>query len=156
MSLEKVRAHLRPFGLEGRVLALDKPSATVGEAAAAVGCQPARIAKTLSFLVEGQPLLVVTAGDRKIDNPKYKAAFGQKAVMIPAPSVQALTGYPVGGVCPFALPPGVPVYLDDSLKRFEDVYPAAGTGASAVRLTLAELEETSAARGWVDICKEVE
>lgn len=153
MSLQKVTEYLMPYGLDGRVLALEASSATVDEAALAVGCQPAHIAKTLSFLVEGQAVIVVMAGDAKVDNPKYKAQFHQKATMIPAAEVEALVGYPVGGVCPFALPDGVPVYLDESLRRFDVVYPAAGTPASAVKLTLDELQTASRAKGWVDVGK---
>lgn len=153
MYLTKVIDYLRPLGLADRVMALKQSSATVEEAAIAIGCPPERIAKTLSFRADGVAHLVVTAGDQRVDNGKYKECFHQKAVMLPAAEVEALVGYPVGGVCPFALPVHVPVYLDESLKRFQEVYPAAGTGASAVRLTLAELQLASGARGWVDVCK---
>lgn len=153
MSVERVKQYLQPFGLEERVLTFSASSATVEEAALAVGCQPQRIAKTLSFLVAGAPLLIVMAGDGKIDNAKFKARFHQKAAMIPPDQVQALVGYAVGGVCPFAVAPGVAVYLDESLRRFETVYPAAGDARSAVKLSPEELEKASQAAGWVDVAK---
>ncbi len=153
MSEAKVREYLKPFRLEDRVLSFDVSSATVEEAAKAVGCAPQRIAKTMSFLVDGKAVLVVMAGDAKVDNPKYKAAFRQKATMIPAGSVLELTGFPMGGVCPFAVPTGVPVYLDESLKRFDVVYPSGGSKQSAVKVSLGELETASGAVGWVDVGK---
>ena len=153
MSIEKAKAYLTQFGVQDRVLEFDVSSATVELAAQAVGCEPARIAKSLSFLVEDTPILILAAGAAKVDNPRYKTRFGTKAKMIPADQVEELIGHGVGGVCPFGTKPGVTVYLDESLRRFEVVYPAAGTPASAVELNLAELEQASSASGWVDVCK---
>ena len=153
MSIEKARKHLARYGLDSKILEFDTSSATVELAAEAVGTQPQRIAKTLSFLVDGDPVLIVVAGDGRIDNKKFNAQFHTKAKMIPADQVLDLVGYDVGGVCPFGLNEGVPVWLDESLKRFETVYPAAGNAASAVELTLPELEEAGGALGWVDISK---
>ena len=153
MSMQAARDHLAKFGLEGRIREFSVSSATVELAAVAVGCEPARIAKSLSFLVGEQPILILAAGDAKVDNPRYKAKFGTKAKMIPADQVEELIGHGVGGVCPFGTKPGVTVYLDESLRRFDVVYPAAGTAASAVELTLPELETASGACGWVDVCK---
>ena len=153
MSLERAKAHLERFGLADRVQLFDVSSATVELAAQAVGCEPARIAKTLSFLLPEGPVLVLAAGDARIDNSKYKAQFHTKAKMIPHDQVEELIGHGVGGVCPFGVKEGVPVWLDESLRRFDLVYPAAGTSNSAVKLTLAELEQASQALGWVDVCK---
>ena len=153
MSLELAKAHLERFGLADRVQLFDVSSATVELAAQAVGCEPARIAKTLSFLLPEGPVLVLAAGDARIDNSKYKAQFHTKAKMIPHDQVEELIGHGVGGVCPFGVKEGVPVWLDESLRRFDLVYPAAGTSNSAVKLTLAELEQASQALGWVDVCK---
>lgn len=153
MSLEKVQDYFDNYQMKDRVLVFEQSSATVELAAAAVGCEPARIAKTMSFLQGEQAVLIVTAGDVKIDNPKYKAAFHQKAKMIPGDLVEAYIGHAPGGVCPFAIREGVPVYLDESLKRFETVYPAAGSGNSAIGLTIPELETYSGSCGWVDVCK---
>lgn len=153
MSIEKGRAYLRQRGYEDRVREFTVSSATVELAAQAVGCEPARIAKTLSFLVGEEAILIVAAGDAKIDNAKYKAQFHQKAKMLTPQQVLELVGHPVGGVCPFAIREGVAVYLDESLKRFETVFPACGSGNSAIQLTIPQLEETSRAAGWVDVCK---
>ncbi|MBP3655995.1 MAG: YbaK/EbsC family protein [Clostridia bacterium] len=153
MSIENARAHLARHGFEDRVMELDVSSATVALAAQALGCEPARIAKTLSFERGDGAILILAAGDARIDNPKFKAAFGMKARMLPAERVEALIGHGVGGVCPFGIHEGVPVYLDESLRRFDVVYPAAGTAASAVRLTVEELERASEACGWVDVTK---
>ena len=153
MSIEKAKAYLAGFGAAERVRELAQSSATVELAAAAVGCEPARIAKTLSFMTAEGPILVVAAGDARIDNQKYKARFHMKAKMLPHDEVGPLIGHEVGGVCPFGVNEGVPVWLDESLKRFETVYPAAGNAASAVELTLPELEEAGGALGWVDISK---
>ncbi len=153
MSLERAKAHLERFGLADRIQLFDVSSATVELAAQAVGCQPARIAKTLSFLLPEGPVLILAAGDARIDNSKYKAQFHTKAKMIPHDQVEELIGHGVGGVCPFGVKEGVPVWLDESLRRFDLVYPAAGTSNSAVKLTLAELEQASQALGWVDVCK---
>lgn len=153
MSIEKVRAYFKQYGMEGRVLEFPVSSATVELAAQALGCEPCRIAKTLSFLVEGRAILIVAAGDAKVDNHKYKAQFGAKAKMLSADEVTALVGHAVGGVCPFAVNKGVTVYLDESLKRFETVYPACGSSNSAIELTIPELEQYSGFTGWIDVCK---
>ena len=153
MSIEAVRQALLPLGLADRMQFFDVSSATVPLAALAVGVEEARIAKTLSFRgPEGGALLVVTAGDARIDNPKFKAAFGCKARMLTAEEAKQLTGHAVGGVCPFALPEGVAVCLDESLRRFDTVYPACGSANSAIRLTPDELEKASGGH-WVDVCK---
>ncbi len=128
-------------------------SATVELAAQALGCEPGRIAKTLSFLVGARAVLIVAAGDAKVDNHKYKAQFGVKAKMLSADEVTELVGHAVGGVCPFAVNEGVTVYLDESLKRFDTVYPACGSSNSAIELTIPELERYSGFAGWIDVCK---
>lgn len=156
MSLEKVKQYFHGFGLEDRVKVLSQSSATVEAAAVAVGCEPARIAKTMSFFVGDESVLIVAAGDVKIDNKKYKEFFHQKAKMIPFDEVEKYVGHAPGGVCPFVIPEGVKVYLDVSLKRFEIVYPAAGTGNSAVELSVDELAKYSKMSEWVDVCKLVE
>lgn len=153
MAIEKVKAYLRNYGMEERVLELDMSSATVELAAQALGCQPCRIAKSLSFLVEGKAVLVVVAGDARIDNPKYKAQFGTKAKMLSPEEAETLVGHAVGGVCPFAVNEGVEVYLDASLKRFETVFPACGSSNSAIELSIPELEKFSGYSGWIDVCK---
>ncbi len=153
MSIERVRAFFRPLGREGDILEFPVSSATVELAAQAVGVIPARIAKTLSFLVEGGCVLIVAAGDAKIDNAKFKHQFHTKAKMLTAEQVSEFTGHAVGGVCPFANPEGVRTWLDVSLKRFDTVFPAAGSGNSAIELTCPELEEYSRCQGWVDVCK---
>ena len=153
MSLDRAKAHLEQFGLADRIQLFDVSSATVELAAQAVGCAPAHIAKTLSFLTPDGPVLILAAGDAKIDNSKYKARFHTKAKMIGHDEVEPLIGHGVGGVCPFGINEGVPVWLDESLRRFDIVYPAAGTANSAVKLHLDELERASQAQGWVDVCK---
>ena len=155
MSVEKVREYLKEYGKDQAVRVLDESSATVELAAKAVGVEPARIAKTLSFCgkEEGTCVLVVTAGDQKVDNGKFKHFFGMKARMPKGEEVERLTGHAPGGVCPFANPPHTEVYLDSSLKRFETVFPAAGSGNSAIELTCEELAACSRARGWIDVCK---
>ena len=153
MSIEKVKAFFASYGVEDRVMEFDVSSATVELAAQALHCEPCRIAKTLSFLVNGAPILIVAAGDAKIDNPKYKAQFGAKAKMLSPDEAVALIGHAVGGVCPFAINEGVAVYLDESLKRFETVFPACGSSNSAIELTPAELEQYAAPAAWVDVCK---
>ena len=154
MSIEKVRAFLAQKGREGDILEFDVSSATVELAAQAVGCAPERIAKTLSFFVEESCVLVVCAGDAKIDNGKFKAQFHTKAKMLTPDQVVEFTGHAVGGVCPFAIEnPAVATFLDASLKRFTTVYPAAGSSNSAIALTRSELEEFSDSKGWVDVCK---
>lgn len=154
MSIEKVRSFFRSCGIEERLLEFAESSATVELAAHAVGCEPARIAKTLSFMVAGKPVLVVVAGDMRIAGPKFKAAFHEKPRMIPAAEVEACIGHAVGGVCPFAVKEGVEVYLDVSLKRFATVFPACGSGSSAIELSPEELERYSRAAGWVDVGKD--
>lgn len=153
MSMERARAHLAKYGLEDRIRELTESSATVALAAQALGCEPARIAKTLSFESGEGAILILAAGDARIDNTKFKHRFDMKARMLSAERVEPLIGHAVGGVCPFGVNEGVPVYLDESLRRFDVVYPAAGTAASAVRLTLPELERASEAQGWVDVTK---
>ena len=153
MSIERARAHLAKYGFEDRIRELTVSSATVALAAEALGCEPARIAKTLSFENGEGAILVIAAGDARIDNAKFKHRFGMKAHMLSAERVEPLIGHGVGGVCPFGIHEGIPVYLDESLKRFDIVYPAAGTAASAVMLTLSELERASEADGWVDVTK---
>lgn len=153
MSIERVKAYFREYGLEGRVRELDMSSATVELAAAALNCEPRRIAKTLSFLKEGHALLVVAAGDAKIDNRKYKEEFKTKAKMLSREEAETLVGYAVGGVCPFAVNEGTEVYLDVSLKRFETVFPACGSANSAIELMIPELERYSGYQKWVDVCK---
>ncbi|MBQ7801228.1 MAG: YbaK/EbsC family protein [Oscillospiraceae bacterium] len=153
MSIEKVRAYFRDFGMEDRILEFPVSSATVELAAQALNCAPERIAKTLSFLVGERPILIVAAGDTKIDNPRYKARFGTKAKMLTIEQASELIGHAVGGVCPFAVKDGVAVYLDESLKRFDTVYPACGSSNSAIELTIPELEKYSGFEAWVDVCK---
>lgn len=154
MSLERVTEYLRQFGLDGRVRSFDASSATVELAAQALGVAPERIAKTLSFLTKEGCVLVVAAGDARVDNGKFKRFFGEKARMLPTELVEQLTGHPVGGVCPFDVACGVRVYLDASLRRFDTVFPAAGTAHSAVEMTCDELERASRALTWVDVCKD--
>lgn len=153
MSIETVREWFRPLGRDGDVREFPVSSATVELAAAALSVEPARIAKTLSFAQGEGCLLVVTAGDQKIDNAKFKAAFGMKAKMLPPEEVLRLTGHAVGGVCPFALPDGVRVALDVSLRRFPLIYPACGSANSAIGLTCEELEAYVPGAVWVDVCK---
>ena len=153
MSIDKVRAYLAQFGASDRVMEFDVSSATVELAAQALQCEPARIAKTLSFMAGERPVFIVMAGDARIDNPKYKHLFGVKARMMTAEQLESLTGLHFGGVCPFAVSDVVEVYLDESLRRFTTVYPACGTSNSAIELTLPELEQFSRARGWIDVGK---
>ena len=153
MSIEKVKAYFAAQDMAARVMDFVVSSATVELAAAALSCEPCRIAKTLSFLVDGAPILIVAAGDAKVDNPRYKAKFGTKAKMLTPEEAVELIGHAVGGVCPFAVNEGVKVYLDESLKRFETVFPACGSSNSAIELSLPELEQHSAACEWVDVCK---
>ncbi len=155
MSIEKVKAYFKTYGMEDKILEFDVSSATVELAALALHCEPQRIAKTLSFLADGQTVLIVTAGDRKIDNKKYKAQFGTKAKMLSAQEAETLVGHAVGGICPFAVNEGVSVYLDQSLRRFETVFPACVSSNSAIELTIAQLEQYSGYAEWVDVCKEV-
>lgn len=153
MSIEKVKAYFAAAGMAERVLEFTVSSATVALAAEALGCEPARIAKTLSFVDGEGAILIVAAGDAKVDNAKFKARFGMKAKMLTPEDALRLVGQAVGGVCPFAVNEGVPVYLDESLRRFATVYPACGSSNSAIELTIPELEEYSRTEGWVDVCK---
>jgi len=153
MSIEKVRTYFRQFGMEDRILEFPVSSATVELAAKALNVEGARIAKTLSFKLGERVLLVVCAGDAKIDNRRYKDTFGGKASMLSFDEAAALVGHAVGGVCPFAVKEGVEVYLDESLRRFQTVYPAAGSSNSAIEMTMEELEKYSGCRKWVDVCK---
>lgn len=154
MSIEKVRAYFKGFGIEERIREFGVSSATVELAARAVGVEGARIAKSLSFKVEDKPVIIVTAGDAKVDNGRYKARFHTKAKMLTREEAHTLIGHDVGGVCSFALPEDVKVYLDVSLKRFDTVFPAAGSGNSAIELTCEELEKYSSNfQQWVDVCK---
>lgn len=156
MSLKSAKDYFRQFGMQDRVLEFPVSSATVEEAAAALHCEECRIAKTMSFLVDGRAVLIVMAGDARVDNPKYKEQFHTKAVMLKGDEVEALTGHPVGGVCPFGVRDSIAVYLDRSLQRFETVFPACGSRNSAIELTLSELEMVSQSKGWIDVCKEWE
>lgn len=152
MSIERVRAFMRERNMEQRVMEFEVSSATVELAAQAVGCEPARIAKSLSFMVDGSPILIVAAGDVKVDNSRFKTQYHTKAKMLTPDEAVNLVGHAVGGVCPFAINPGVSVYLDESLRRFETVFPACGSSNSAIELTLPELESLSGGT-WVDVCK---
>lgn len=153
MAIERVREYFGKYGMAEKIREFDVSSATVELAAEALQCKPQRIAKTLSFLVDGHAVLIVTAGDTKIDNAKYKAQFGTKAKMLSPEEVETLVGHAVGGVCPFAVNEGVDIYLDVSLKRFETVFPACGSSNSAIELTIPELEEYARFLEWVDVCK---
>ena len=154
MPFEKVKRYFEDKGLGQRVIALEKSSATVEEAAEAIGCEPKQIAKTMSFFLNDRPILIVTAGDAKVEKKKYKNMFHQKAKMIPSEQVEKYVGHAPGGVCPFAVNSDVSIWLDVSLKRFNRVYPAGGNGHSAVNLSLQELAEYSNCIGWVDVCKD--
>ncbi len=154
MAIERVKEYLRRLGAEEKILELPVSSATVELAAAALGCEPCRIAKTLSFRAGERIVLIVAAGDAKIDNHKYKACFGTKAKMLAAEEIEPLTGHAAGGVCPFAVNAGTEVFLDASLRRFATVFPACGSSNSAIELTLPELERYAACfGGWVDVCR---
>lgn len=155
MSLEKAKNHLESFGLSEHIREFDVSSATVELAAKALGCKEAEIAKSMAFIVDEKPIIIVCAGDVKIDNAKYKAMFHTKAVMIKFAELESLIGHAAGGVCPFGVNSGVTVYLDESLKRFDTVYPAAGTANSAVQLTIDDLEKSSQASAWVDVTKSI-
>ena len=153
MSIEKVKVYFSQYSMADRVQEFEVSSATVELAAQALNCEPCRIAKTLSFMVDGHAVLIVAAGDAKIDNPKYKAQFGTKAKMLTPDEAETLIGHAVGGVCPFAVNEGVTVYLDNSLKRFETVFPACGSSNSAIELSIEELEKYSGYAAWIDVCK---
>ena len=154
MSLEKAKAYLAEKGYAAHVIELEDSSATVQLAAQALGVEPGMIAKTMSFLIGEEAILILTEGTARVDNRKYKDTFHMKAKMIPFEEVEKWIGHAPGGVCPFGIKEGVKVYLDESLKQFDTVYPAAGNDHSAVKLTIAELEEVAGAVGWVDVCKE--
>ena len=154
MAIEKVREYFKKYGIEDKIQEFDVSSATVELAAKALHCEPKRIAKTLSFIVNDSVILIVVAGDAKIDNKKYKQKFSTKAKMIPVEEVVELVGHGVGGVCPFAINEGINVYLDESLKRFYTVFPACGSSNSAIELTIPEIEKYSNYDSWVDVCKE--
>ncbi len=154
MSIERVRTYFKQYDMENRIQEFDVSSATVELAAKALNCEPKRIAKTLSFMLNGNAILIVTAGDAKIDNHKYKEKFGAKAKMLSADEVETLVGHAVGGVCPFGINEGIEVYLDESLKRFDTVFPACGSSNSAIELSPQELEKYSGFNEWVDVCKE--
>ena len=156
MAIENVKEYFRQYGIQDRILEFDVSSATVELAAEAVGCEPKRIAKTMSFLVKEQPVLIVLAGDARISNSKFKGVFHTKAKMIPKESVEKLIGHEIGGVCPFAVKTGVEVYLDSSLKRFETVFPAAGSSNSAIELSIEELMRYSGAKDFVDVSEDLE
>ena len=153
MAIEKVKAYFAQYGMADRVQEFPVSSATVELAAQALHCEPCHIAKTLSFLVGDKAILIVAAGDAKIDNPKYKAQFGTKAKMLTPEEAETLVGHAIGGVCPFAVADGVRVYLDESLKRFQTVFPACGSSNSAIELTIEELERYSGFASWIDVCK---
>ena len=154
MSLEKAKAYLAEKGYADHVIELEDSSATVQLAAQALGVEPGMIAKTMSFLIGEEAILILTEGTAKVDNRKYKDTFHMKAKMIPFEEVEGWIGHAPGGVCPFGIKEGIKVYLDESLKQFDTVYPAAGNDHSAVKLTIAELEEVAGAVGGVDVCKE--
>ncbi len=156
MSIDRVKEYFRDRGMENRVLEFGVSSATVELAARALGCEDCRIAKTLSFRMGERIVLIVAAGDAKIDNKKYKSQFGMKAKMLSSEETEPLVGYAAGGICPFAVNNGVEIYLDESLKRFETVFPACGSSNSAIELTIPELDEFAGSRGWVDVCRLVE
>ena len=156
MAFEKAKAYLEKYGLADRIIETEHSSATVAAAAETLGCEEAMIAKTLSFLQEDRPVLILADGTARIDNRKYKDRFGCKAKMIPAEMVEPLIGHDIGGVCPFGVNAGVTVYLDESLRRHETVYPAAGTDHSGVKLSVPELEICSGFTEWVDVCKQPE
>jgi prolyl-tRNA editing enzyme YbaK/EbsC (Cys-tRNA(Pro) deacylase) len=153
MSVELASKYLAQFGLDKKIITFATSSATVELAAQAAGCEPARIAKTLSFMTKTGPILIVTAGDTKIDNAKYKAKFGCKAKMLSAAEVEPLIGHAIGGVCPFGVKAGVAIYLDVSMQRFKTVFPACGEHNNAIELTPAELEKFTPNQGWIDVCK---
>ncbi|AHN21144.1 YbaK/EbsC family protein [Lysinibacillus varians] len=153
MAIEKVREHFAQWNLQHKIQELSESSATVEMAAKALGCEPERIAKTLSFLVNDGAILIVAAGDAKIDNAKYKAIFGTKAKMLAKEEVNARIGHDIGGVCPFGIHDGVAVYLDESLKHFATVFPACGSSNSAIELSIQELEAYTPYQQWIDVCK---
>ena len=154
MAIEKVKEYFKAFGIENRIREFDVSSATVELAAQALNCEPCRIAKSLTFMLGESPIMVIAAGDAKVDNAKYKAKFGAKAKMLKFDEVEPLIGHAVGGVCPFGINDGVKVYLDESLKRFDTVFPACGSSNSAIELTISELEKYASPVSWADVCKD--
>lgn len=154
MSLQKVQDYFKDTQMQEKIIVLEQSSATVELAAQALGCEPDRIAKTMSFLVEDEPILIVIAGLGRVDNKKFKQQFHAKAKMIPFDEVEQWIGHAPGGVCPFAVKENVKVYLDESLKQYEIVYPAAGSGNSAIEITIQQLETYSNYVSWVDVCRE--
>lgn len=155
MSLFKVREYFKNYNIDDRIVEFNESSATVSDAARAIGCKEELIAKTLSFLVNDSVILIVTAGNVKIDNHKFKEVFGCKAKMVPFDMVEVLVGHAVGGVCPFAVNDGVLVYLDESIRKYDYVYPACGSSNSAIKLTISELEKYSNFVKFVDVCKNI-
>lgn len=153
MSLERAKEYLEKYNLDSQIMLFDVSSATVKEAAKAINCKEEEIAKTLSFIVDDKPILIVVAGDSRVDNSKYKAEFHAKAKMIPFENVEEMIGHAVGGVCPFGVNENVNIYLDNSLKRFENVYPACGTSNSGIKLNVEQLEQILEYEKWVDVCK---
>ena len=156
MSTISVIEHLKKYNMDKRIITVSTSSATVKEAAQALGTEEARIAKTLSFNLNNKPILIVVAGDVKIDNAKYRHTFGEKAHMLSFDEVEEITGHPVGGVCPFGVKPGVEIYLDESLKKFDTVFPACGNVNNAIEISISELEEVTGFVKWIDVCKEKE
>lgn len=154
MAIEKVREYFKQFGMDSQILEFEVSSATVDLAAAALGCEPSRIAKSLTFVGTQNPIMIVCAGDARIDNSKFKSQFGLKAKMLSFEEAESLIGHAVGGVCPFAINDGVQVFLDESLKRFDFVFPACGSSNSAIKLTIPDLEKYSNFNAWVDVCKD--
>ena len=153
MSIARVREYFKQFGMEDKIFEFDVSSATVDLAAVALNCEGKRIGKTMSFLAHEDVIVILTAGDAKIDNSKYKKFFGTKAKMIPYEEAEALTGHAPGGVCPFAVNEGVKIYLDVSIKRFETIFPACGSSNSAIELTIPEIEKYTDYIEWIDVCK---
>ena len=156
MAIDRVKEYFKTYNMDNRIKEFDVSSATVELASQALGCEPARIAKTLSFWVNEECILIVMAGDVKVDNQKYKAQFSTKARMLSFDEAESVIGHAVGGVCPFAINDGITVYLDESLKRFETVYPACGSNNSAIELTINELEKYSGYTSWIDVTKPIE
>lgn len=155
MSLNTVKDYFKKYKMENTIIVLEESTATVHDAALALNTEASRIAKTLSFLVDEKPILIVTAGNTKIDNSSYKAFFHEKAKMIPTDKVNELIGHNIGGVCPFGIKEGVTVYLDNSLKKYDYVYPACGSSNSAIKLSIPELEKYSNYKEWISVSKEI-
>ncbi|MGG4403471.1 YbaK/EbsC family protein [Paenibacillus amylolyticus] len=153
MAIEKVKDFFKQYGMDSQIIEFEVSSATVDLAASALGCEPERIAKTLSFMVNGQAVLVVAAGDAKVDNKKFKEYFKTKAKMLSPDEAIDMVGHAIGGVCPFAIKNDVSVYLDISLKRFDTIYPSCGSSNSAIELTIEQLEKYSSYSEWIDVCK---